>query len=73
MRGVAGLPDINIENIWAYMKRQLGSMVVTWENLDTTIMDIWNNIPDYIIQNLHRSLPKRLRDCYKSKGYITKY
>ena len=67
-------PDLNvIENLWAYVKRQLRTMTVTWENLEDTILEIWNNILTEIIENLYDSIPRRLEECIKRKGFITKY
>ena len=38
-------PDLNpIENIWAILKKSLRGQIVTWENLEEKVMEVWNNI-----------------------------
>ncbi len=33
----------SIENAWAYVKRQLQSMTLAFENLEETVITVWNN------------------------------
>ena len=67
-------PDLNpIENVWAYVKRQLGAMQLQFEDLEQTVTEIWDKIPQEFIDNLYKSMPKRVEACLKNKGYPTQY
>ena len=67
-------PDLNpIENVWAYMKRQMRSMDVTPENLETTVFDIWNKIPAQFVENLYHSMPGRVSRCFSGRGFPIAY
>ena len=68
-------PDLNpIENLWSIIKTKLHERdCSTVPLLTDAIQDIWNNFDPQILRNLAASLPKRLRECIKQKGYPTKY
>lgn len=67
-------PDINpIENLWAIIKKRLGSQTVTWENLDQKVREIWDSIEPEIIQNLYDSMPNRIKKVIQCKGAVSKY
>lgn len=70
-------PDLNIiENIWLRLKRELKNGNETFmciNQLEAAIRRIWVNIPTDYVQNLYRSIPRRIHRVLRSKGYITKY
>jgi transposase len=68
-------PDLNpIEHIWAYMKKELcGKNYRSKPDLKIKLLDIWNNIPKKLIDNLIKSIPKRQINVLKSKGKYSKY
>lgn len=68
-------PDVNpIENLWALIKKDLqGHDVSSLPRLEAAIKDSWNKIPASTLENLAKSLPKRLREVKKKKGNPTKY
>lgn len=68
-------PDINpIENLWSLMKRRLCAMDTgSVPKLEAAISEVWNNLPQDLIQNLAASVPRRLKECLKRKGAVTKY
>ena len=68
-------PDI-MENIWLYMRRELQKSVVniaTKNDLLREIQSVWRNIELDCIRNLYQSIPDRLDNVIKMKGYLTKY
>ena len=67
-------PDFNpIENVWAYMKRQLEFMVLDHENLEKAVVDSWNKVPTELSQILYHSMPNRVNHGLKNQGFPTKY
>lgn len=67
-------PELNpIENVWAYIKRQLQCMKVRFEDLERTIYEIWSQIPTSYIRKLYRSMPNRVSQCCRNKGLPIKY
>lgn len=68
-------PDLNvIENVWAYIKREIPCEVGRTEDETwNTIVKVWNNIPTDFIRNLIDSVPRRLSEVLKSKGGNTSY
>ena len=61
--------DLNpIENMWAYVKRHLGAPQPQFQDLEQTVTEIWNKISQNFIQNLYKSMPKRVEACLKNKG-----
>lgn len=70
-------PDLNpIENLWSYLKNRLGdydeppsSISQLWER----VHDEWQKIPTEYISKLYESMPNRLIQLKKAKGYWTKY
>ena len=68
-------PDLNpIENLWAIFKRELRERdTSTVAKLSAAIYDIWYTIGRKKLRNLAMSLPKRLKDVVKRKGYPLKY
>lgn len=68
-------PDLNpIENVWAWLKRQLDQDFHTdLADLRKSIMDHWNNMPIEILLALVQSMPKRLEAVRVQRGFKTKY
>ena len=68
-------PDLNpIENLWAIMKQKLlGMDCSTREKLIDNIKTIWTQNGQEMLENLARSMPRRIRDCLKYNGGSTKY
>ena len=65
-----------MENIWLYMRRKLQKSVVniaTKNDLLREIQSVWRNIELDYIRNLYQSIPDRLDNVIKMKGYLTKY
>ena len=61
-------PDVNpIENVWAYIKRQLQCMKVGLEDLGRTIYEIWCQIPISYIRKLYQSMPNKVSQCCKNR------
>ena len=67
-------PDLNpIENIWAIFKKSLRGQIVTWENLEEKVMELWNNINPDVVRNLYSSYENRLVKVIKNHGSLTGY
>ena len=67
-------PDLNIiENLWAIVKKRLRKERVTWENLEETVIRIWENFDEKIIKKLYQSMRSRLNACIKSGGATIGY
>jgi hypothetical protein len=73
----ANSPDLNpIENLWWYLKRELGlykeaptSMDELWER----VQDVWTKIPITYIQKLYESMPRHIEQLHRNHGGYTKY
>jgi hypothetical protein len=65
MEWPAPSPYLNIiENVWYKIKHELQKHVqniTSRQLLETAIRDIWTEIPIYNIQDLYKSIPKRLK------------
>lgn len=73
-------PDMNIiENCWAIMKRRFREEVFvreqprTSEQMSEMIERHWQSISIEIINNLYKSLPKRMEEIIRQDGNLTKY
>ena len=69
-------PDLNpIENVWSLLKRKVARIPNTTErSLIENIIKVWNyGISKDYLQNLAKSMPKRIKEVLKAKGYPTKY
>lgn len=70
-------PDLNpIENLWAIVDRQVRNR----EDLPRNIKDLyqvlkteWDQIPVETLQNLVKSMPRRIQACIAAGGGHTKY
>ncbi len=62
-------PYLNpIENVWAYVKRQLGAMLLHFEDLEQNVTDIWDKIRQKFIHNSYKSMPKRSERVLGQQG-----
>lgn len=69
-------PDMNpIENVWSHMKRQLKEYeyASNADNLFEILRNIWEQLPEEHIQNLTKSMGRRVRVLYDANGSYTKY
>lgn len=68
-------PDLNpIENLWEILDQSLPDRKVKNSNeLFTMLSKAWSEMDPSIINNLVNSMPKRMADVIKAKGYYTKY
>jgi len=73
----ANSPDLNpIENLWWYLKRELGLYTEAPKTLDELwerVQDVWTKIPISYIQKLYESMPTRIQEVIRSRGGYTKY
>jgi hypothetical protein len=76
-------PYLNpIENIWMILKKRIcdispefAAFPVSVEALNLLVeaaCELWQEIEE-VIQNVIKSMPKRMQDCYEADGYYTKY
>lgn len=68
-------PDLNpMENVWAWLKRQLDRVFyTTLTELRAEVLKAWNNIPIDLLFALVQSMPKRLEAVRVQRGFKTKY
>lgn len=68
-------PDLNpMENLWAWLKRQLDHAFYTnLTELREEVLKAWNNIPLDLLFALVQSMPKRLEAVRVQRGFKTKY
>jgi transposase len=70
-------PDLNpIENLWAIIKarrQKKFGMPRSRKDLIEQIFFIWDDIEPEIVSKLADSANKRIKECLKAKGKITKY
>lgn len=68
-------PDLNpIENLWTILDEQIPlSTRNNKESFWQTVQQTWYSLPIDILENLVRSIPKRLQAVIESKGGPTKY
>ena len=68
-------PDLNpIEHLWEHLDRQMRKRDINNKNdLIKALLEEWQKIPPTITQKLVYSMPSRLKEVLKAKGYPTKY
>lgn len=70
-------PDLNpIEHVWDHLKRRVRSRnpsPSSLEELETAVLEEWDNIPQDFIENLFKSMERRLRDVIRARGGNTRY
>ena len=71
----ANSPDLNsIENLWSWLDHNLGKIKIkSVDQLKEEVTKLLNNVPKDITQNLVNSMPKRINECLKAKGLLTKF
>ena len=77
MKWPAQSSDLNpVENIWGIIKTRLWKRDVLPRSpmhLFQILTDIWNSLPDCILENLVASMPKRAKLVRKLRGKSAKY
>jgi transposase len=81
--GIQGLdwppysPDLNpIENVWAYLKHSINKQSDrphSLAELRNRLTVAWNCVPKELVVRLYASMPGRLRQCLRVKGYPIRY
>ncbi len=67
-------PDLSlIESVWAYLKDKLRRSYDNREELEEDIKEQWKNIPVEFIENLYKSMSRRIQAVIESKGGPTYY
>ena len=70
-------PDLNpIEDSWGFMKKAINRShhpPTSIEELDVAVQEIWNSTSATLIHRLYNSIPGRIRQCIKNRGFPTKY
>ena len=74
----ANIPEVNIiQNFWLFIKNELNSdprySPTTREELVARMIEEWRGIPQSFIAKLYDSIPCRLNEVQKMRGYLTKY
>ena len=64
-----------IEHIWDYLGRKVRARgnVHNLRDLENTLIQEWNNIPNVVIRRYVRSMRGRLAACISSRGGHTRY
>lgn len=77
LRWPACSPDINpIEHVWDFIKRRIRARRNAPGNVDQLIeaaLEEWANLPQEQVDNLIRSIPRRIEDCIGARGGNTNY
>ena len=68
-------PDLNpIEHLWDFLERRIRNHVITSKDmLKTVLTKEWNNNNADYTKKLVPSMPKRLYEVLKQRGYPTSY
>ena len=67
-------PDFNPnENVWAWMKQQMKSLVIEPENLLKVVKDLVAEVPNSFIVGLFNSMQKPVKLGISSSGFPIKY
>jgi len=70
-------PDLNpIENIWAYMKRQITEKykhITSQVEMRRIVLEMWNSFSDDHWNGLIESMPQRIKAVIAAKGGPTRY
>ncbi|GFV28787.1 transposable element Tcb1 transposase [Trichonephila clavipes] len=66
-------PDLSpIEHIWDYLGQRVGHPS-NLNELEARLQQIWNEMSQDILQNLHTSMSDRIASCIRSRGGSTGY
>ena len=68
-------PDLSsIEHLWVIIEKEVRKHHIASKiTLKNSIREVWSEIPDQTTKNLVRSIPNRLREVIKQKGYAARY
>ena len=69
-------PDANvIEQVWAWMKERIDvePFPTTIKELEDRAKQVWNSIPNSLLENLVDSFPERIEKIIEADGGTTKY
>lgn len=70
-------PDMNpIEHLWDYLKRKIrsrGAAVANHNQLVAVAIEEWETIPQAFVEDLIRSMPRRMNAVIRSRGGSTRY
>lgn len=78
-------PDLNpIEHVWVHLKRQLhrkypdiattpGGPDRVRSKLIEVLPEVWDSLPESLIQKLWQSMPDRVAAVIAAKGWYTRY
>ena len=70
-------PDLNpIENLWAFLKKNVGQIKnKKMSNLTSIVREEWEKLGENkeLLRNLVGSMPSRINEVIKAKGYHTNY
>ena len=70
-------PDLNVcKNVWLRIQRALQPIarnINTQNELIAEIQCLWESLPLNYIQELYQTIPTRIRQVIRMKGYLTKY
>ncbi|GFV80146.1 transposable element Tcb1 transposase [Trichonephila clavipes] len=61
-----------IEHIWNHLVRHVGHPT-SLNDVEARLQQIWNEMSQGIIQNLHASMPDRIAECIHARGVSTGY
>lgn len=77
MNWPAQSPDMNpIEHMWDMLSEAIlrrPNPPITLQELIVAVLEEWNNIPQEQIDNLIRSMPRRVNQCIENRGGHTEY
>ncbi|GFW32229.1 transposable element Tcb1 transposase [Trichonephila clavipes] len=61
-----------IEHIWDHLGMQVGHLT-SWNEVEASLQQIWNEMSQDIIQNLYASMPDRIGSCICAREDSTGY
>jgi hypothetical protein len=66
-------PDLNpIENLWGWLKAKLYKMKLqNVHQLKAALLDLWAQVPDWMLTRLMASMDRRLQDVVARQGGYT--
>lgn len=71
-------PDLNpIENVWSWMRdyisHRYSEQEIPLDRLKPVIEDTCHTVPEYMLENLARSMPQRVQQVIEREGAATDY
>ncbi|GFW86949.1 transposable element Tcb1 transposase [Trichonephila clavipes] len=64
-------PDLSsIEHIWNHLRRRVGHPT-SFNELETRLQQIWNEMSRDIIQNFYATMPDHIASCIRARGGST--